>query len=97
MKNLSNTDKLSCPTCGRHVTARVCQTCSDLDTTANKISRDLCPVCSGKGVVLHCEACEMRDRMSRMAKSRQQRMMQHKVQRQHSYDRYYDNRFSKYR
>lgn len=98
MKNkVTPSDRPSCTKCGRHVVVRVCHTCSDLDGNSQTFSKDRCPSCNGNGVVLHCDACEMRERMTRMAKSRQQRMMQHKTQRQHSFDNYYDNRFSKYR
>lgn len=96
-KQVSRSDKLTCPKCGRPVLVRVCPRCSDLDCQGVLIARDNCPVCNGKGVILHCEACEMRERMVRIAKSRQKQSMKHKLVHEETLSHLYGNRFNKYR
>lgn len=73
MKSDKTTTNVTCPKCGRKAELRVCLACTKIGSFTPLFSRNMCPACKGKGVVIYCDACETRQKQMSQAAMKAER------------------------
>lgn len=95
MKNAKVIKLVSCLTCGDVAQVRACHGCTRTPGALVVYTREFCPICKGKGILINCKTCEEQKLMFMKAEG-QQRLDQQELAR-NPFLPFYSKHFRKYR